>query len=818
MPLPVRLRRALGIVALLLPVLAAPAWSAWSRNPLVPGPSVMPGQTATRPRATVPDGSGGAFVLMQDSRTGDYNLYLERITSQGDVAPGWPVAGLPIVTATGYQDVVLMYDGVSMIPDGTGGVILTWYDGRTGSSTYDVYATRVNAAGSVVAGWPVQLSPMSQMEIYPQVASDGAGGAFFAWELQWAPGDVDIYGAHVLANGTIAWASGLLTPVRSQFSPHIVSDRRGGFLLACLDSLSGVAQVRAARFNSAGAAVSPLVTLDATTGGQDDLAIAADSSGGMFLAWRGAHSVAYEIYATHVDSTCTPTAGWAPNGTTIASGSSPAISVYAMSDPQGGCYFAWEDQRYGNIDVFAAHLTAGGSLAYGWPGNGALLCGAPGSQLVVMLVPDNAGGAIATWADYRGSDFDADVYALRIAPGGGLPPGWKEGGTPVAIAPDLTFAYAACADSAGGALIGYIDYGAGGGTTVSRVQRIDRFGALGNAEPAITKIADVPGDQGGHVQLTWTASYLDAGASPGVTSYTIWRSTTLAAAQAATRAGAQLLRANSAMRPADAASGRRIFRASSDATAAFAWEYLGEVPAHQFATYSYTAPTLVDSSASGAGTTSFLVSAMGAASGAFWDSKSFDGHSVDNVAPTPPAPFSGTYAAGTSHLVWGASPDADIAGYRLYRGGTSGFVPGPGNFVGQVASLAYNDAIGSPYWYKIAAIDAHGNLSGFVTTLPTGTTGADDLAPPHELAFVPMSANPAHGRVAFELDLPAAADVHVSVFDVAGRHVQTLADGAWPAGRHTVTWNGGSTTPAGLYMVVFQSGGQSFRRKVVLAR
>jgi hypothetical protein len=37
-------------------------------------------------------------------------------------------------------------------------------------------------------------------------------------------------------------------------------------------------------------------------------------------------------------------------------------------------------------------------------------------------------------------------------------------------------------------------------------QRIDRFGALGNAEPVFTRIKDVAGDQGGFIRLQWKAS------------------------------------------------------------------------------------------------------------------------------------------------------------------------------------------------------------------------------------------------------------------------------------------------------------------------
>jgi hypothetical protein len=56
-----------------------------------------------------------------------------------------------------------------------------------------------------------------------------------------------------------------------------------------------------------------------------------------------------------------------------------------------------------------------------------------------------------------------------------------------------------------------------------------------------------------------------------------------------------------------------------------------------------------------------------------WFSQPDSGYSVDNVAPFAPAPFQGVYAAGGANLHWRPNTEADLAGYRLYRGPTASF-------------------------------------------------------------------------------------------------------------------------------------------------
>jgi hypothetical protein len=66
-------------------------------------------------------------------------------------------------------------------------------------------------------------------------------------------------------------------------------------------------------------------------------------------------------------------------------------------------------------------------------------------------------------------------------------------------------------------------------------------------------------------------------------------------------------------------------------------------------------------------------------------------------------------------------------------------------------------------------------------------------------------------------ELPQSARVTLEVFDVAGQHVATLADGTYGAGAHAIPF-GTSHTPAGMYFARLRSGSVTLRQSVLVLR
>jgi flagellar hook assembly protein FlgD len=72
----------------------------------------------------------------------------------------------------------------------------------------------------------------------------------------------------------------------------------------------------------------------------------------------------------------------------------------------------------------------------------------------------------------------------------------------------------------------------------------------------------------------------------------------------------------------------------------------------------------------------------------------------------------------------------------------------------------------------------------------------------------------------FTYDLPNAARASLTILDVSGRTVATIAEGDHGAGRYQLRWDArrddGSALPAGLYFARFTTAGMTRTARLVL--
>jgi len=85
-----------------------------------------------------------------------------------------------------------------------------------------------------------------------------------------------------------------------------------------------------------------------------------------------------------------------------------------------------------------------------------------------------------------------------------------------------------------------------------------------------------------------------------------------------------------------------------------------------------------------------------------------------------------------------------------------------------------------------------------------GVGQEDKTTPPDEFTIYPSFPNPFNATTRLIWAMPAAGDLKVTVFDLAGSRIQTLLEGWKPAGLHSLNWSA-SGLNSGSYLVVMES-------------
>lgn len=315
--------------------------------------------------------------------------------------------------------------------------------------------------------------------------------------------------------------------------------------------------------------------------------------------------------------------------------------------------------------------------------------------------------------------------------------------------------------------------------------------------PAITYVSDVGNDQGRQVRLRIQGASVDAPANGGVTGYAVYRRVDLlplAAPSSATSAGA----------------------IGPDAVQLAGWDYLGTQPAAGDPEYSMIVPTLANANAASTYYSAYLVRALTSDPLTHYDSFVENGYSIDNLSPPAPTPASAPYMASATHLHWGISSASDFATFRVYKGASAGFVPGPGSLLAATTDTGYVDVGPVGSYYKLSAVDFNGNESAFTLVQSQQTTSVG-ATPTLAFALDGVRPNPASGRSLVTFAVPRRAHVRVTLLDVQGREVAVLADGVREAGRYTEALQAGALH-AGMYFVRMQAPGVQLTRRVAVVR
>ncbi len=438
------------------------SFAQWSSNPNVNTPICFAPNTQYV-YGIISDGAGGAIILWIDYRSGiSYDIYAQRVNRNGTIQ--WNGSGVAICTVAGSQD-----PRPTIVSDGVGGAIITWNDYRSGN--YDIYAQRINASGVVQwTANGIAICTAANEQSAPTITSVGAGGAVITWNDYRSGTNFDIYAQRINASGVVQWTANgvaICTAANTQLFPTITSDNAGGAIVAWTDNRSGANHIYAQRISVDGVSRWMLngVPICLAQESQTSPKLVSDNVRGSIVTWRDYRSGGpsyYAIFAQRIDST--GAVQWTQNGVLALSAAdinsdhnivgdesggvivtcskSSSLDIYAQrinmdgvvqwtssgvaistanfneaptitGDLHGGAIIAW--QHYGGSafsDIYAQRVNSNGSTQ--WTTNDVAVCSAPGSQVFEAIVGDGAGGAIIAWTDTRSLADPGDIYAQQV--------------------------------------------------------------------------------------------------------------------------------------------------------------------------------------------------------------------------------------------------------------------------------------------------------------------------------------------------------------------------------------------------------------------
>ena len=796
-------------------VITGPVQAEWEPD----GMQVAPVYGDQSDAVIIPDGTGNVIIVWVDNaELGDHNIFAQKLDIYGNAQ--WGPEGIPVCTASGHQEYP---DAAS---DGAGGVIVTWQDNRAGAS--DIYAQRIDADGA--ARWTmdgVAICTLFEYQTDPDIIPDGYGGAVIVWKDNWSAVHSDIYAQRVDEDGAVVWTPGgisICSLAEDQISPSIVADGTGGAIIAWRDSRSGVSiDIFAQRILIDGTG-----TTQWTTGGvavceatntQHNPDLVPDLEGGAIIVWEDYRYSDCDIFAQRIDSL--GTVQWATDGVAVTAVHvvDDQLDVVIVPDGIGGVIAAWSDKRdysVTSLDIYAQRIDTDGN--WRWAYGGIPVCTEDDSQWPVAIAADGEGGAFIAWRDIRYGSMD--IYAQYMRDDGAFR--WTSGGVDVCSQEDTQDYPVIAADGLGGAIVTWADKRSGHDKIYA--QRIEpRYGHWGVPEPVIAFATDIAPDEGGSVDLSWYGSQIDDYVYGEVTHYSIWRATN----PIPPLSSSSELPILTALQDVGKDFDGEAIRIEQTAAGDFFWEWIANADALGLTGYSYTTPTRTDSTGFDPAMHYFQVVTHTQTPTTYWISAPDSGYSVDNLSPCPPLAVAAEqlYVPEGLEITWEPNTEPDLGMYVIHRGGTSDFVPDGGNLIYSECDETYFDSDwrwDSGYWYKVAAVDVHGNVSEYVLLGPSDVTDDETPDTPAASYLSQNYPNPFNPVTTMRFGLKSRSAVSLRIYDPAGRLVRTLVDEPRDAGHYTEEWDGrdnsSRTVASGVYFYKLEA--DSFRetKKMILLR
>jgi hypothetical protein len=755
----------------------------------------------------------GCIVVWRVAEAG-YDLRVQRLDGRGMKL--WGTSGVSSSGVLGAP-----HADVQLVTDGAGGAIVVWSDARTGDS--DVYAQRITANGDVLWGAGGRsIGPSSVVRDRPLALADGEGGVIVIWRDDTSEGMGDIYGQCLDADGSATWLQqgmqGIIVAAANgeQTPACMVPDGQEGVVIVWADSRNALQPrtLLAQRLSPSGDRLwDPLgayLALD-----QFDCTFPVmvnDGTGGVVVAWTNA--AGNGIVGQRLDAT-TGQAHWNSFGLQLSTANS-VEAIELLVDEAGGTFLVHLAHVDGGDEagVYAQRIANSGVVQWG-----TLVGNIDQTQKGLAAVGDGHGGFFASWEDLRDGTADWNVYAQRVDTAG--EERWGAGGVAVCTATEDQRRPRIARDASNGLILAWDDFRFA--QVSSADVYAQRIGPEGNPDdgrrPLLLAVTDVPRDQGGRLLVRWEASVLDRAPQSMIAHYSIWRRLDLArpvasSTDASSRYGwfvgfaaeAPVIRTHTdgyawewltnvlpLCEPQYAAMVSSLY----DSTASGTGEQAFLVVAHGLdfteyftsnVAYGYSVDDLAPNAPTGlVGRADY--DPLGLTLSWSWAPESdFAQWNVYRGLDASFVPSSASWTASVTVPTWFDSSWSQHAGYH----------------------------------YKIGAVDVHGNEAAHASLAPSEVTGVDGITIPTLVYLRQNVPNPFNPSTLFEFGLEDDREVCLSIHDLSGRSVRVLLDARLAAGVHRAVWDGcdQNRRPAasGIYVCRLRSGAVETSVKVTLLR
>lgn len=184
--------------------------------------------------------------------------------------------------------------------------------------------------------------------------------------------------------------------------------------------------------------------------------------------------------------------------------------------------------------------------------------------------------------------------------------------------------------------------------------------------------------------------------------------------------------------------------------------------------------------------------------------------------------FATVNESGNVVLRWTVASLAAVQEFRVYRSTSEDgpFALVSDEWIAPASPGVFTDTDVWPettFWYELRVVYADGSEDVVGSHVSATTSGQLSFS-----LYAPMP-NPSPGVTSVRFDLPDHfGPVRLEVYNVNGRLVRTLADGALERGRHTLIWDGrdgaGGQVSSGVYFCRLEADGQSRSAKIIMMK